>query len=146
MCWFRSQIFYDSVTRCFVCFDFVLPLANTFGFSDQVNNQFSSQMFSGSVPRGCVSDRRTFPVVVPVDVEGVQQVVVIMSQQVQTSGSRLNDADDLTVKQQSTLLSHTHTGLNCVLTQSHFTNNKHCFKGQMPTKHCYNLKQKVLSL
>lgn len=56
-----------------------------------------------------MSDRRTFPVVVPVDVEGVQEVVVIMSQQVQTSGSRLDDADDLTVKQQSALLSHTHT-------------------------------------
>lgn len=101
-------------------------------------HRFSTQTCSGSEPRGCESDRLTFPVVVPVDVEGVQEVVVIMSQQVQTSGSRLDDADDLTVKQQL------HTGLNRVLTQSHFTNNKHCFKGQMPTKHCYKLKQKVL--
>lgn len=52
----------------------------------------------------CVSasDRcvcRTFPVVVSVDVEGVQQLVVIMSQQVQTSRSRLDDTDHLMRRQ-----------------------------------------------
>lgn len=34
-----------------------------------------------------------------VDVEGIEQLVVIMSQQVQTSGSRLDDADDLETTQ-----------------------------------------------
>lgn len=38
---------------------------------------------------------RTFPVVVSVDVESIEQLIVIVSQQVQTSGSRLDDADHL---------------------------------------------------
>lgn len=37
----------------------------------------------------------TFPVVVSVDVKCVQQLVVVVRQEVQTSGPRLNDANDL---------------------------------------------------
>lgn len=69
-------------------------------------------MFLGSVARCLASDRCccicTFPVVVSVDVEGVQQLIVIMSQQVQTSGSRLDDTDDLMTTQQLTLIILSH--------------------------------------
>lgn len=37
----------------------------------------------------------TFPVVVSVDVEGVEQLVVVVGHQVHCSGSGLNDADHL---------------------------------------------------
>lgn len=39
----------------------------------------------------------TFPVVVSVDVEGVEQLVVVVGQQVQTSGPGFNDIDDLLI-------------------------------------------------
>lgn len=38
-----------------------------------------------------------------VDVEGVKQLVVVMSQQVQTSGPRLNDADNLMTQHNETV-------------------------------------------
>lgn len=39
--------------------------------------------------------RLTFPVIVPVDMEGVEQLVVVMGEKVHRSGTGLDDADHL---------------------------------------------------
>lgn len=56
-------------------------------------NAASVSRYVGHSETGVCS--RTFPVVVSVDVKRIEQLVVIMSQQVQTSGARLDDADHL---------------------------------------------------